>query len=262
VLWPCRFSLITIAIGRFVLIIAGQGQEVLLALAQEGLRSAAADGDTLDEIRLRRWLWFILTISFWAANCWYWALTVAADLDTRCPPGVDCAADDWQYTNRQKVLREHTPRILGLLAFIVVALAFVNVAHLNADVVDAEVRTALTWLAAHNIAAGLLFYLFAIKRRALAKFARIAIEAQVAHDRGRTSLRQLPRATRIALGAAILVALLMFVFSWSSPVTTGRTLGADIVLFLAAATTVPFGTLLAYWGRSLSRHHRHDRCDR
>ncbi|MDA0262035.1 MAG: hypothetical protein O3A21_07580, partial [Proteobacteria bacterium] len=163
------------------------------------------------------------------------------------PPGVDCSKLDWRYTARQQLLREHAPRVIGFLAFLVVAAAFANLARTNCGILDPQVIATLIWLAGLTLAAGILFYVFAVKRRALVRFVRIPIE-QIAHDRRRTSLFQLKTETKSVLAAVTLIGFAVFVWAWLAPVSIGQRLGADILLFLAAATTIPFGSWLAHLG--------------
>jgi hypothetical protein len=217
-----RFSVLAL-LATLVLLLAGQGRDLLLSIAEDG-----------------RYLSFVLSTALWAFSIWLWA-RVLLDIRFPDPPSDREAYNFW---------RRHLPRALGAAAFAAVAVAALR---------TTAVTLTLAWL---NAGAGIVFWLCLGYRRRLAKAIarRLSPADPAAHwlwvesiAPGDTppfaDLRQALRGVRGKLAVVAMSAgLALFAAGWAAPVALGSLLGALLLLMLWGATWLPFGTLLTYFG--------------
>src|SRR2546430_15422917 len=106
---PCRVPVLMVLAGLAFLLLASQGEDVARALAER--RSGPVDGSHA--------FWFFAATLAWSLSAWYWARVM---LFLKLP-GMPEQAPDLQ------PLRIWTPRLLGFLAALGVALAFYRAAR-------------------------------------------------------------------------------------------------------------------------------------
>lgn len=135
-LYPCRFSVLVVAAGGFVLLATGPGGEVVA-----GFRGRAWD-DT-------EFLLFQAALLIWALNSWFWARYALGQL---YPELIDPPTDGDAAAWRKHWLWYAVPRALGVAAYGTV-IAAVAMYSLDAD------QILLT------VAAGAVYLVFVWKRR-------------------------------------------------------------------------------------------------
>lgn len=230
-----RFSLIILVVG-LALLLSDQGQDLLIAYAEDGKTTRLA-----------------LAAAVWALSIWGWC-RVLLDIHYEGSPRDVVSYNRW---------RTWTPRILGTLAFVVLALA--------------SWRAGRYWLVAWALGGLAVFLYFIIKRRAIgnAVAKRLSTAPAVALNRLAPafvspfreryqappygSLREalhLPPAgmlwqqswgIRGTLAAAMLLAfVLLGAASLWAPVHIGSVSGALILFFLWAASWLPIGSIASY----------------
>jgi hypothetical protein len=233
-----RFSFIMV-IGGGLLLWLDQGQDILIALAEDGIWWA----------RL-----FLLIVFYWAVNAWYWARIM---LDLRYP-------GEQKRTVCLEWWRRHLPRILGTLAFLVVA-AMVWKAQAGAP---PELDPVLFNMGLSTLFCGIVFYLLVLKRRPFLRWLQRRLLERYGETEAPGLFRQVitpPRSdtfqhrdissllsqrpvTKWALFGYTLVGLLMFLWAWLAPVSLGESFNPAALYFIWAGTLIPFGSIMVYWG--------------
>lgn len=230
-----RFSVIILIVG-LALLLSDQGQDLLIAYGEDHKTTRLA-----------------LAAAVWALSIWGWC-RVLLDIRYETSPRDLVSYNRW---------RTWLPRILGTLAFVVLALA--------------SWRAGRYWLVVWALGGLAVFLYFIIKRRAIGNAvakrlstARVVTLNRLApafvspfHDRygppHYASLREalhLPPAgmlwsqswgIRGLLAAAMLLAfVLLCVASFVAPVHIGSVSGALILFFLWAASWLPIGSIASY----------------
>lgn len=244
---PCRFSILVIAAGGFVILATDQGKEIVLGLLDHPGRFAP-------------WLWFHVGVFFWALQSWLWARTLL----NSGTYGLSRAAP----TGRLRWLIDHVPRSLGALAYILAFAALLRAPGRSlGEVIGANaVNIGLTVLF------GLLFYWGLVRRRdaprligagltlvarnvSLLRSGATSIAARIAAPRPvpATALQRLRAAMplplwfNLATGIAILGVSLCAIL-W--PVQVGDAVGLPSIAFIAFGMIVPVGSLLVYAGNT------------
>jgi hypothetical protein len=230
-----RFSVIILVVG-LALLLSDQGQDLLIAYAEDGktTRLAAA-------------------AAAWALSIWGWC-RVLLDIRYDNKPRNPIAYSRW---------RKWMPRILGTLAFAVLALA--------------AWRAGQIWLVVWALEGLAAFLYFIIKRRAISNAVASRLRVSTSASLNRlapalavrpiaaddqppyASLRQalhLPPAGMLwqqrwgfrgLVAAAMLGAFVLFcTASFLAPVHFGRVSGALILFFLWAAAWLPIGSAASY----------------
>lgn len=244
VLEPCRFSVVAVLLGAVLLVFMPQGQEALMGLGDP-------TRDTTLGIAER--IVFHIGVLAWAFSTWYWSRVM---LDFRFPDTPAPSA-------RTSWLNRHVPRIIGASAFIAVVAALIR-----ATTGDGSVDQSALWrLAAWQSLFGLLFYIFVVSRRRLLHFTYRRASAIRPHQQQWATFWQgavgqlrldpqptfmtlgaLPHPTKVVLIIGLLIGGAAFVWGWRAPVTMGDWLGSSSIFLFAAATWVPVGSVLVYFG--------------
>jgi len=230
-----RFSVILLVVG-LALLLSDQGQDLLIAYGEDGKTTRLA-----------------LAAAIWALSIWGWC-RILLDIQYEGSPRDVVSYNRW---------RTWLPRILGTLAFVVLALA--------------SWRAGRYWLVAWAVGGLAVFLYFIIKRRAIGNavakrlsVARAATLNRLApafvspfHDRYEAppygSLREalhLPPAgmlwqqswgVRGTIAAVMLLAFVLFcTASFVAPVRFGSVSGALMLFFLWAASWLPIGSIASY----------------
>jgi hypothetical protein len=221
VLWLCRFSALSVALGSLPLLFLDQGRDLLLSLTE----STAAD-------LLTQGAFFVFLV-VWALSVWYWARVL---LMLRFP-------GDPPPTTDQAFFAAWTPRVLGTATVLLAGVALLRASA------GAEPGSGTLWIMrAYGAACVILavaFWLLVRHRRAiLARLRVLLVEVTLRVD-------AIPKGTRLAAAASLLFSAFFFVlFTWA-PVRGASKLGALAILLIAAANTVFFGSIAAYLSRWL-----------
>jgi Patatin-like phospholipase len=236
----CRFNVLVL-VGGAVLLLTDQGRDLLIAYGEDGKTLRLTAGAFV-----------------WAFSIWGWARVLLDIQWAELPTCLPCY-NFW---------RRWLPRILGVIAFAVVAFSAWQAG-----------QTELAWWALGGL---VVFFVFVWKRRRWARHL-----AQTAAARGMTSLAgvarlfeaneidpaslpphpdlwaalQLPAkgarvADAIALRWLIFMAMvatwvLLFALGTFAPVVLGTGTGAMILLFVWGATWLPLGSMLSYYADRL-----------
>lgn len=255
VLKYCRFSVFMLLVGLVVLVLTPQGQDVLRVMVEV---SGSMGGKSFWQ-----WIIFLLAMGFWGLNAWYWArvmLRVRFKGDSRLSS---------EHPDRILWLNRHVPRILGTLAFFIVALGFARAAiEISGLPIGTEYHTYrnLLLFSVISVLMGLLFLLFvAYRRDVISGTARWLAEKSASEELTRRlqganlslgdtsyaaqadSVSNLGSGTVTSLLISVAIAigfLLLFTFNAQSAIF----FGTGAILLLAAATWIPIGSILVWWG--------------
>jgi hypothetical protein len=230
-----RFSVIMLVVG-LALLLSDQGQDLLIAYTEDGktTRLAAA-------------------AAVWALSIWGWC-RVLLDIRYHVAPSSPTAYRRW---------RTWLPRILGTLAFAVLALA--------------ASRASQYWLVAWALEGLAAFLYFVVKRRAIGNavanrlrvskhlglqrlapalaMRRIGLLDEPPYESLRQALHLPPAGMLwqqswgfrgIAAASMLLVFVLFCVAAFVAPVHLGTVSGALILFFLWAAAWLPIGSAASY----------------
>src|SRR4051812_1895497 len=151
---PCRVAILLVLAGLAFLLLASQGEDVARALAERRTNDAMSS----------QAFWFFAAVLAWSLSAWYWARTML----TLRLPGMEP-------DRRTHGVRVWTPRLLGFLAPLGVAVAFHRAADGYAIDEHPEVRALLEFYA-FWCAAGAVAFLAAVSaRRRLARAAYLRL---------------------------------------------------------------------------------------
>lgn len=214
-----RFSVI-ILIAGVALLASGQGQDLLLRVGEDAQYGRLLLGTTL-----------------WGASIWLWARVL---LNIRFPdPPVDPVT--------MTPYRRWTPRVLGLLAFWLVAW---DAARAGGE------AGSLVWPA---LILGVVFFVLVTVRRAAArKLAHLRAGPlarehwlYIADQPGRPEHDHVWLALRRGLGrfalAMLLAGAVLFAWGLIDPLSMGAAFDVVLLLFVWGATFLPLGSLLSYY---------------
>ncbi|MDH5178587.1 MAG: hypothetical protein OEY07_02900 [Gammaproteobacteria bacterium] len=216
----CRFSLIVLgAVGAMLNI--GQGQDLLIGVAEDN-----------------RYLLLLCSTTLWAFSLWLWTRTL---LEIRFPDtGVD--------QELLVVYRRWLPRVMAMLAYVIVAVAAKN----------AGGHAGLFFLP--TLVVGVMFCIILIKRRPVSRWAAAKLSAQsdqhwlhvdeMHHDKALFADWREASTTKLGkLAAAFLImGLCMFLWGTVSPESLGTLLNAQMLLMLWGAGFLPIGSAITYFG--------------
>lgn len=220
-----RFNLIILLAGSALLFV-GQGQDLLVTIAEDGDWFSLLGGGLL-----------------WALSIWYWARVL---LDVRFPdPPVSWAELAWW--------RKHLPRLLGFIAFLALAASIYratgNVAH-----------------ALFVIATGAAYYLFVIYRRKMQRwlarwrsgdqeetsyfwiehFGDERDRDDTVHPRWQDDVKRIWG--RLFVKITMLLGIAMFIWGMACPLNMGFFFNTLVLLFAWGATFLPLGSAITYIG--------------
>ncbi len=245
-LFLVRFNLIVLVAG-WLLLLVDQGQDALIgyALGDKGLSAG---------------VWFFLWVFYWAFSIWFFARTMFRFRYPTTPSSSETTADGQAFG----LMTVYLPRVLGALAFVVVAHALMWASG------AVEKELAGRFFVWSGVSLLLIIPFFAIvkyRRGVSAQLSARLSESStwigrrlatglrttpIAHEKHYENLRDLLNLKAHPWGLFILVAALIglvaFVESIVNPVRVGAVLGAVPLFFLWAGSWLPLGSLLTYVG--------------
>src|SRR6185369_2914769 len=234
ILKPCRFSVIMLGLVLLFFLLTEPGEDLLRSLAE------------LESNALITQLIFFGALIIWALNAWYWA-RVMLRFHFDMPAMNDPARE-----KRRHSMRIHVPRILGVLAFIAVGIAFCKGSAVYANSAK-EFKTLCFFMATCVVLAG-AFYSFTVVRHKIVDKIRskkqglAAIPANL-YISTLGSFRQLEKGSLLSLAISMILAVVLFLLFLSFP-ASAAVFGSATIVLLAAATWIPFGSALVYAGSS------------
>lgn len=207
-----RYGLLSLGVGTGVLILTGQGRDLI---------SSLADGPT------HRIVAFAVTLALWGTSVWYWSRIV---LD-----GAYGALTAVAGNQAYPPLARQLPRALGALTLVL------PVVPIWRAIAISEARR--YWLIGICVALAATFLVTVVRRRTYMnrRATRVPLDFTLAAVRSSDALR--------VGGASMLVSLALFGFFVAAPVRAGDWLGTVAILFVAAANTVFFGSLVVFASR-------------
>src|SRR6185369_15135010 len=234
ILKPCRFSVIMLGLVLLFFLLTEPGEDLLRSLAE------------LESNALITQLIFFGALIIWALNAWYWA-RVMLRFHFDMP-----AMNDPVREKRRHGMRIHVPRILGVLAFIAVGIAFVKASTVYVN--DAKEFKTLCFFIATCVALAAAFYGFTAVRHKIANKVRSRKQEQAAipaeyYISTLGSFRQLEKESLFSMAVSMMLAVVLFVLFLSFP-ESAVVFGSATIVLLAAATWIPFGSILVYAGSS------------
>lgn len=237
VLSPCRFSALTLAIVGGALLFVPQGRDLLRIFAEYPLY----------QLPINILIFFVGFLAFWSFNNWYFARMMLGLAAKESAPG--------EWTPVQSELARWVPRLAGAAPFWAVSAALLLV---WADDPLGPWRRRLLVFGVLFLLIGMLFFkAFGLWRALGTRVARAG-----GGDSGKPSTAEsesplpvgwfgIPKAVQaLALFSAGFAAFLFVVFLFF-PVEVAPKLGASAILFAAAASWVPFGSLFVFAGMKL-----------
>ncbi|HVE70150.1 MAG TPA: hypothetical protein VNI54_02190 [Thermoanaerobaculia bacterium] len=239
---PVRFSLLAIVVVALALLVADQGRDVMRALAE--------DRQTGWWLRI---LTLVIATNLMAYAIWFWSrhlLRYRPHAAVACDPTIGLVEQFPWWT-------KWLPRILGLLAFIIVIIAFPRAVGVT---FRANVPALMWWIVAWLVVSAIVYWAFVVARRKI-PFMAAAPQGMV------TAWGSLDRTTRIVLGVSFLLEVALFLWALANPVSWW-VLGVAAVLVLTIAVWIPLGsylvaigeryrvpilTFIVLWGVAISR---------
>jgi hypothetical protein len=189
---------------------------------------------------------FFGALIIWALNAWYWArvmLRFHFDVPTMNDPDRE---------KQRHRMRIHIPRILGVLAFIAVGVAFYKASTVYGKA-DKECITLYFFMATCGVLAATFYGFTAVRIYIVSKIrsrkqGQSAIPADV-YISTLGSFRQLEKGSLLSLMISMTLAVFLFLLFLFAP-GSAVVFGSATIVLLAAATWIPFGSILVYAGSS------------
>jgi hypothetical protein len=209
---PIRFVVIPLVLLLLGLILAAEGQDAIRALVDFDKKCT----------HWGRIAWFVVCTTLLALQSWYWSRQL---LRIDFPGHHD---GEWPK------LEKFTPRALGVLAFVIAAVALIRAAFRYGpgwDYTSFVIAVTCGLLAVMLI----LFLWFVVWRRA-----KIGPSPRV------TSPDELSRLTRAVLRVTLVAAFLFVVWTALSPLTAGIIFPSPVLLMFSATLWVGAGSWIAY----------------
>jgi hypothetical protein len=232
---PIRFVVIPLAILLWALIYSAEGQDSIRAVVEFDRK--CPQWGTL--------AWFVACVSLLALQSWYWSRQMLRVNFPQCGVDVGAATAEADAPRAKtteelaidySVTQTWTPRLLGIVAFLIAIGALLRTAYLDYSGGWDYTMTVIAITIAILIVAMILFIVFVVKRRS-----RVGQSPRVSsHD-------QLAPATRYILRFTLLVALLFVIWTALSPLTAGIFLPSPSMLMISAALWIGIGSWLIYW---------------
>lgn len=196
---------------------------------------------------------FYPAITFWALNAWYWSRVTLAHgapvpFEETCPTRPFFGGR----LKRVQWLVKHVPRLIGSSAFLLVAIAQFMVA--GRDGVSPNTAGLLQIYAFVTLGLAVLFYIFVLGRRSIAKWLRARLDSKRASARTawleipdqpsydpKASTTQLPAPVRFIFLGLTVALVTAFVMASLAPVTLGA-LGPEVIFLVGASLWIAPGT--------------------
>jgi hypothetical protein len=217
-LYPCRFALLAVVIPGIALVGVPQVQECLRALAERR---------EIPSLKIIQWAAVFVAALYWAASAWYWTRQL---LGFRFPHQP---AADRPFQLAQALL----PRVIGTAGLALLALSIRRAGSGYESVDGGRLVAELDCMALTAAGLAALFYLLVHFRRRLFRLPPVAAVARI---------RDLPRATKIALIVTTVITVALFVGFAVAPLAIAPELGAVAILLSAAAAWCTFGSLAVF----------------
>lgn len=238
---PCRLPILFV-LGGLAFLASSQGEDVARALAER----RSGDAHAIWQAR-----WFFAATLAWSLSAWYWA---RATLFLRLP-GVPGLGDE-----HVRRLREWTPRLLGFIAALGVAVAFYRAATGYAPNEQEDVQALLRSYGLWCIVGAFAFLFTAAARRPAARYAygklkegsrlqtALAPVLDLPHHEeehyGELSFLELAPLTRWLLGIAVASVAALFIVFTAAPLSVAPAIGSAGIVLLAAAGWITLGTIV------------------
>ncbi len=235
---PCRVALILVFAGLAFLLLAAQGEDVARALAER--RSG-------ERLAVPQTFWFFAATLAWALSAWYWARAMlyvgfpGTPTDPRFQP-----------------LRTWTPRLLGFIATLGVAAAFYRAARGYAPSEHPDVVELLRFYGFWTVAGAFAFLLAVTLRRRAARFVYSKVKLELLNlpaagemPQAALGFRDLGRATRNLLVAALAASGVVFGVMSAAPQWAAPAMGSAAIVLLAAASWIAVASTLDFAGMRL-----------
>ncbi len=230
---PIRFVVIPLAILLWALIYSAEGQDSIRAVVE-------FDKNCPHWADLAR---FVVCVSLLALQSWYWSRQMLRVNFPQCgataataETGTPRAKTTEELANDYSVTQTWTPRILGIVAFLIAIGALLRTAYLDYSHQWDYTMTVIAITIAILLVTMILFIVFVVKRRS-----KVGQSPRVSsHD-------QLAPATRYILRFTLLLALLFVIWTALSPLTTGIVFPSPSMLMISAAIWIGIGSWLIYW---------------
>lgn len=231
---PIRFVVIPLAILLWALIYSAEGQDSIRAVVEFD-RNCPHWGALA---------WFVVCVSLLALQSWYWSRQMLrvnfpqgdVGAEVTAGPGTPRAKTTEELASDYSVTQTWTPRLLGIVAFLIAIGALLRTAYLDYSGGWDYTMTVIAITIAILLVAMILFIVFVVKRRS-----RVGQSPRISsHD-------QLAPITRNILRLTLLVALLFVIWTALSPLTAGIFLPSPSMLMISAALWVGIGSWLIYW---------------
>lgn len=245
VLSPARYSVLTLVVVAVAFLAVPQGQDILRRMAEWDGTTTADLLRALGTVTL-----FVAAVLIWGASTWYWARVI---LYLR-QPGAE------PDTPRQATLREWVPRALGFLAIVSMAAAlwiasdnYLQYVSDDGTLMGRGPILRLRVLSLTLFALSLICLRLVTRRRQIVRAVRerrgVSESEPVAPQAQFETAEALPRGTKRAVRASLLLSLVLGLLFALSPVGVGRALGTLPIVLLTAANGVMLGTCLLYLSR-------------
>ena len=235
ILSPCRYSILVILIGGGAFLLVPQGQDVLRRLAEWGEVSIWQLNGWETLTFLGRSALFLLAVVIWALSSWYWARVI---LYLRVP-------GEPEDTKRRARFRVTVPRVLGVLAIVIMGASLARAAGSYVVFKDRAPMIRLIIFSVICFALAGLFLWFVVQRRKILR--NKGWEPNEPTTRYASRL-DLPSGTRTAAVVSLALSLVLGLLFTFAPISVGRALGTVPIVLITAATWVLFGTGILYLG--------------
>lgn len=227
---PLRFSLLAIVVVALAFLVADQGRDIVRALAED---------------RARGW-WFRIIMLVVATNLlayavWFWSRHLLRYRPHGLKPDDPCVRPTDLLLGAFPLWTKWLPRVLGLLAFVVMTIAFPLAVGVT---FRANVPARMWWIVLWLVVSAIAYWCFVVlRRRVMPKHDRDDMYEAV------SAWKSLDRVTRRVLLISLVLELALFIWATVAPVTWW-VLGVAAALVLTIAVWIPIGSYLVAVGQA------------
>ncbi len=236
----CRFSFFVALVGGYVFLGVAQGVEVLRSLGEESTFKVLESGP----LPAIKWSGIVVGTLMWALVGWY-SCRVLLDFDY-CTGEGDGRPPGPRLEKWQRRLREHLPRVFGVVPLLIMAAGFW---HASTTYDKNAPNDAPGWLRAYAVGcvviAAVLYWLLVYRLRFLGLQPAGAPRFSVPHGVKR-GWGELDGGTRLALIVMTIISFVVLGLFSFNPIISAGMLGSGSVLLFAAAGWVFWGSVCVY----------------